>query len=80
MNAFISISLVYLGIYTLSTWSLNLQYGYTGILNFAYISFVAIGGYTYAVLTLGPQPHGSFQRYFFEKPFGDFGKRKLASF
>ena len=32
---------------------LNIQFGYAGILNFAYITFVAIGAYTTAVLTLG---------------------------
>ncbi len=62
---YIATVLIYLAVDVIGCLGLNLQYGYTGILNFAYIAFVAIGGYTYAVLTLGPQPQGSFQRYFF---------------
>jgi branched-chain amino acid transport system permease protein len=62
---YIATVLIYLAVDVTACLGLNLQYGYTGILNFAYIAFVAIGGYTYAVLTLGPQPRGSFQRYFF---------------
>jgi len=46
--------LVYLGVDVLSVWSLNLQYGMTGIYNFAWILFQSIGAYTAAVLTLGP--------------------------
>jgi branched-chain amino acid transport system permease protein len=62
---YIATVLIYLAVDVIACLGLNLQYGYTGILNFAYIAFVAIGGYTYALLTLGPQPRGSFQRYFF---------------
>ncbi len=65
MNAFISISLVYLGIYTLSTWSLNLQYGYTGIINFGWIVFQSIGAYIAAVTSLGPKNSLSYQTYIF---------------
>lgn len=54
MQAFISISLVYLGIYALSAWSLNLQYGYAGIINFGWIVFQATGAYFAAVVALGP--------------------------
>lgn len=43
-------------IYAILVLGLNLQFGQTGILNFTYISFVAIGAYTSAVLTLGA-PH-----------------------
>ncbi|HEY5455000.1 MAG TPA: branched-chain amino acid ABC transporter permease [Acidothermaceae bacterium] len=32
---------------------LNLQYGYTGLLNFAYYTYVAIGAYVAAVTTMG---------------------------
>ena len=51
---FVSISLVYLGIYALSTLSLNLQYGYAGIINFGWIVFQAVGAYVAAVTSLGP--------------------------
>jgi ABC-type branched-subunit amino acid transport system permease subunit len=33
---------------------LNLQYGYTGLLNFAFYTYVAIGAYIAAVTTIGP--------------------------
>lgn len=37
------------------TWGLNIQFGYTGILNFAYIVFMAIGAYVAGVTAL-PHP------------------------
>jgi branched-chain amino acid transport system ATP-binding protein/branched-chain amino acid transport system permease protein len=33
---------------------LNLQYGYSGLLNFAYYTYVALGAYIAAVTTMGP--------------------------
>lgn len=60
---YISAVLIYLGVDVMACWGLNLQYGYTGILNFAYIVFQSAGAYTYAVLTLGPRTPGSFQQY-----------------
>jgi ABC-type branched-subunit amino acid transport system permease subunit len=56
--------LVYFGVNTIACWSLNLQYGVGGVLNFAFILFQAIGAYTAAVLTLGPSNSLSFQQYF----------------
>ncbi len=60
---YISTVLVYLGVDVMACWGLNLQYGYTGILNFSFIIYQSAGAYTAAVLTLGPQTAGSFQRY-----------------
>jgi branched-chain amino acid transport system permease protein len=60
---YISTVLVYLGVNLMACWGLNLQYGYTGILNFAYIVFQSAGAYTAAVFTLGPHTATSFQRY-----------------
>jgi branched-chain amino acid transport system permease protein len=65
MQDFVSISLVYLGIYTLSAWSLNLQFGYAGIINFGWIVFQSIGAYFAAVTSLGPVNSHSFQTYIF---------------
>jgi len=62
---YFSTVLVYLGVNMIACWGLNLQYGYTGILNFAYIIFVSAGAYTAAILTLGPKTDGSFQQYVF---------------
>jgi branched-chain amino acid transport system permease protein len=55
--------LVYFGVNTIACWSLNLQYGVGGVLNFAFILFQAIGAYTAGVLTLGPHTSLSFQQY-----------------
>ena len=63
---YISTLVVYFGVDLLSGISLNLQYGYAGIINFGYILFQAAGAYTAAVLTLGPSGgSGSFQNYVF---------------
>lgn len=56
--------LVYLAVDVLAVWSLNLQYGITGIYNFAWILFQSLGCYTAAVLTLGPSTANTgFQSY-----------------
>jgi branched-chain amino acid transport system permease protein len=61
---YVTTLLVYLGIDILAVWSLNLQYGVTGIYNFAWIMFQAVGAYTAGVLTLGPSSgNGGFQQY-----------------
>jgi ABC-type branched-subunit amino acid transport system permease subunit len=41
-------------IFSISALGLNLRYGWTGDLDLAYYLFVAIGAYTYSVLTLPP--------------------------
>ena len=55
--------LVYFGVNTIAAWALNLQYGISGVLNFAFIMFQAMGAYIAGVLTLGPPDPTSFQRY-----------------
>jgi branched-chain amino acid transport system permease protein len=61
---YVTTLLVYLGVDFLAVWSLNLQYGVTGIYNFAWIMFQAVGAYTAGVLTLGPDTgNGGFQHY-----------------
>ncbi len=70
MSAFVSISLVYLAIYTLSAWSLNLQYGYAGIINFGWIVFQSIGAYVAATTALGSPTSGGFQTYIFGARLG----------
>jgi len=46
--------LVYLGVNSIACWALNLQFGVSGVMNFAFILFQAIGAYVTAVLTLPP--------------------------
>jgi branched-chain amino acid transport system permease protein len=55
--------LVYFGVNTIACWALNLQYGVSGVLNFAFILFQAAGAYITGVLTLGPSSGSGFQRY-----------------
>lgn len=55
--------LVYLGVNTIACWALNLQYGVSGVLNFAFIMFQAVGAYIASVLNLGPTTSTSFQQY-----------------
>lgn len=64
MNYYISTLAVYFGIYIMSAWSLNLQYGYGGILNFGWIMYQAAGAYAAAVVSIGPDTApGAFQKY-----------------
>lgn len=55
---------VYIVVGIVATWGLNLQFGETGVLNFAYIMFIAAGAYTASVLTLGHPTSASYQHYF----------------
>jgi branched-chain amino acid transport system ATP-binding protein/branched-chain amino acid transport system permease protein len=58
--------LVYGGTFLISAWGLNLEFGVAGVPNFAFIVLVAVGAYTCAVLTLGPDTsNGAFQQYVF---------------
>lgn len=54
-----SLLLVYLGVDIIAALGLNLQFGVTGILNFAFIIFQAVGAYVYALCTLGPPGPGN---------------------
>ena len=45
-------------IYGILVVGLNLQFGMTGILNFTYITFVAVGAYISGVLSMGPSHNG----------------------
>jgi branched-chain amino acid transport system permease protein len=62
---------VYFGVNVLSALSLNLQFGFAGVVNFGYILFQAVGAYIAAVVVLGPSS-GTFQQYVFgaHLPFG----------
>ena len=62
---YVSTLLIYLFIDIMGVLGLNLQFGVAGIINFAYIVFVAVGAYTAAVLSLGPDYPGNFQHYVF---------------
>ena len=64
MDYYVLTLCVYVVVAIIACWGLNLQFGETGVLNFAYIVFVAAGAYTASILTLGrPTPDG-YQKYF----------------
>lgn len=63
---YLSTLLVYFGIDLLCAWSLNLQYGYAGVINFAFIVFQAAGAYAASVVVLGSDTGlGAYQTYIF---------------
>lgn len=57
--------LFFFAVYCILGWGLNIQFGAGGILNFAYIAFVAIGAYVTGVTSLGQPVPGSGQSYMF---------------
>lgn len=63
---YIATLVTYFGVNLLSGISLNLQFGYAGVVNFGYIVFQAAGAYAAAVVVLGPSGGvASFQQYVF---------------
>ena len=63
---YITTLLVYFAIDVLSAYSLNLQFGFGGIINLSYIIFQAIGAYVAASVSLGPDTGANaFQTYLF---------------
>jgi branched-chain amino acid transport system permease protein len=63
---YISTLVVYFAVDLLSGVALNLQYGYAGVVNLAFIVFQAFGAYVAAAVTLGPDTGaGAFQTYLF---------------
>ena len=61
---YIATLIIYSFVYIIAAAGLNLQFGVTGVYNFAFIIFQAAGAYCTAVLTLGsPTANGGFQHY-----------------
>ncbi|MBU3967049.1 MAG: hypothetical protein KKG76_06720 [Euryarchaeota archaeon] len=52
-------TLVYIGIYAILAISLNLEAGYTRLMNFGKVAFFAIGAYTSALLSMAEFAHYS---------------------
>lgn len=56
--------IVYTGVDVIAVLGLNLQYGFGGILDFAFVIFQSIGAYVASVLTLGPaSASGGYEHY-----------------
>jgi ABC-type branched-subunit amino acid transport system permease subunit len=61
---YVATLVVFMAVDVIACWGLNLQFGVAGVLNFAFVVLQAAGGYTAAVLTLGPSSEtGGFQSY-----------------
>ena len=65
MNTYYAVNLlIYAGIDIIACLALNLQFGVSGIVNFSFIVFQAVGAYAAAVLSLPPDTaNGGFQHY-----------------
>jgi branched-chain amino acid transport system permease protein len=65
MNSYYAANLlIYAGVDIIALLALNLQFGLSGIVNFSFIAFQAVGAYTAAVLSLPPDTaNGGFQIY-----------------
>ena len=69
MSYYLSTIVVFFGVDLLAAWALNIQFGWAGVPNFAFIIFQAIGAYAAAVVSLGPDSGAnSFQRYILGAP------------
>src|SRR5260370_23417038 len=61
---YVSTLVVYFFVNVIACWGLDLQFGVTGVLNFAFVVFQAAGAYAVALFSLGPaSASGGFQRY-----------------
>lgn len=58
-----------MGIYAVLTLALNLHAGYAGLSSFGIVGFMALGAYTYAILTIGPPSGDNIYRYGFNFPW-----------
>jgi branched-chain amino acid transport system permease protein len=64
VSYYLSTVAVYLGVDVMAAWALNMQFGWAGVPNFAFIIFQAAGAYAAGVVTLGPDTGvNSFQHY-----------------
>ena len=58
-----------MGIYSLLTLAVNLHYGHAGLLSFGIVGFVAIGAYTYAIVTRGAPVGEDVYKFYFNQPW-----------
>jgi len=57
MLAYLVAVLIVFGIYAMLTLSLNLHFGFTGLINFGHVGFFAIGAYAAAICSLNGTPY-----------------------
>lgn len=58
-----------IGIYTLLTMAVNLHYGYAGLMSFGIVGFVALGAYTYAIVTRGAPVGADTYLFYLDQPW-----------
>jgi branched-chain amino acid transport system permease protein len=56
------------GIYTIFALGLQINVGYTGIINFGQAGFMAVGAYSMAILTVGPDAEGQIVSFWLSLP------------
>jgi branched-chain amino acid transport system permease protein len=56
------------GIYTIFALGLQINVGYTGIINFGQAGFMAVGAYSMAILTVGPDAEGPIVSFWLSLP------------
>lgn len=57
--AFFAGIIALIGIYSMLSLALNLQFGYAGLINFGIVAFFAVGAYTYSIITVAPPGPGA---------------------
>ena len=66
MSEYLATIVLYLFVYVIGGWGLNLQFGTAGVLSFCFVIFQAAGAYTVAIFSLGSaKANGGMQSYFF---------------
>ncbi len=63
LGYYVTVLAIFACIYSIITLGLNIQWGFAGILNFGVYAFVAIGAYSYGLVTLGKPIPGAGQSY-----------------
>lgn len=53
VEQYLATALLYVLLYTIASWGLNVQFGAAGIINFGFIIFQAMGAYAVAIFTIG---------------------------
>ncbi len=66
---FLASVITLIGIYTLLTLAVNLHYGYAGLLSFGIVGFVAVGAYTYAIVTRAAPVGEDVYHFYFNQPW-----------
>ncbi len=66
---FIAGVIALMGIYALLTLAVNLHYGYAGLLSFGIVGLVAVGAYTYAIVTRGAPVGEDVYKFYFNQPW-----------